>query len=109
MGKKTARHGRNVEANTVIGIAWYKPEQWQRLLDISADRDNLEDSWAEWARNAEATMRRMSRMGMQLEKVDVDVEDLLRWCQEQGYAVDGEARAAYTAEKVRQLHEWKAG
>ena len=109
MGKQAARHGSNVEASTIMGIAWYKPEQWQRLLDISADREHLEDNWAEWAGNAEATIRRMSRMGMQLEKVDIDVEDLLRWCHEQGYAVDGQARAAYTSEKVRQLHERKAG
>ena len=29
----------------VVGFAWYRPEQWQRVRDISTDADSLEDSY----------------------------------------------------------------
>ena len=32
--------------------------------------------------------------------VDVDVEELLRWCNEQQVELDGAARSRFTAEKV---------
>ncbi len=36
-----------------VGIAWYRPEQWARLLEISEDRDDLETTWEEWRREVE--------------------------------------------------------
>ena len=27
------------------GIAWYQPEHWQRLLEISSDKSDLEDTY----------------------------------------------------------------
>lgn len=32
----------------VMGIAWYRPEQWPRLREVSADIEGLEETHAEW-------------------------------------------------------------
>jgi hypothetical protein len=87
--------------NTEVGIAWYEPEQWQRLLEISADRDELEESHQEWVRDVERAIKELNRNGIQCVKVAMDLEQLLAWCQSQNIPVNGEARSRYVAEKLQ--------
>ena len=89
-------------SQTVVGVAWYKPEQWERLLEISADRADLESTHAEWERNAVLAMEWHSRGGLRLEKVPVDVEELLQWCLTRNLPVDGETRSLFVTEILRQ-------
>jgi hypothetical protein len=89
----------------VTGCAWYRAEQWDRLREISADRDRLEQTYEEWVANAEESLRNMRKAGIYAKKIDVDVEELLMWCEARGQEVDGEARAAYAADMLRQRSE----
>jgi len=98
-------NGKRQAAKMVLGVAWYEPEQWERLLDISADRDELEATHAEWERNAVQSMKRLSRGGVWLEKVTVDLEELVQWCLSRNLPVDGKSRAAFASEKLRQGSE----
>jgi diphthamide synthase (EF-2-diphthine--ammonia ligase) len=88
-------------STTFIAIAWYKSEQWQRLLDISEDRAELENTHSEWERNAVQSMRKLMRSGLRLVKISVDVEELLQWCLAENHPVNGETRSKYAAEKLR--------
>ena len=36
----------------VVGFAWYKEEQWQRLREVCPDRDKLEERYEDWRRTA---------------------------------------------------------
>jgi hypothetical protein len=103
MGELIGEEGQEAsEAKVITGCAWYRAEQWGRLREISADRDKLEETHEEWAANAEKSLREMRKVGIYAEKVDVDVEELLAWCQAQGREVNGEARSQYAAEMLRQ-------
>jgi hypothetical protein len=84
----------------VVGVAWYRPEQWQRLRQISADVEQLEESYYEWLSIASGSFRQLQELGFNMRKVDVDVEDLLEWCKQRGRPLDGEARSTYVMEKV---------
>lgn len=86
-----------------IGVAWYRPEQWQRLREISTDNDVVEETYAEWVRSAKKALRVMRRQGVYPVKIDVDVEELLRWCENQHIPVDGEARSSYVVAKLREM------
>ncbi len=90
-----------------VGVAWYRPEQWERLREISIDKDVLEETHEEWMQNAEKALQEFRRQGVEPLKVDVDVEELLRWCESRGIAVDGEARSGYTAANLRRISEGK--
>ena len=85
----------------VIGMAWYRPQQWQRLRQVSADMENLEENYHEWLVVASARFREMQEQGFDIRKVDLDVEDLVEWCEQKGRPVDGHARAEYALEKTR--------
>jgi hypothetical protein len=87
----------------VTGVGWYRPEQWQRLREISVDVDQLEKTHAEWLEFAEKTVKDLERLGVSIIKVDVDVEELQSWSQQQGLPVDGKARAEFITNKVNQI------
>ena len=98
------RHKRKVRdtAKTVMGVAWYRRDQWDRLLEISSDRAELEDTYDEWKAVAEENLRNLAKHGYKLCKVHIDVEELLIWCNSQNRAVDGDARTEFTVVKLRE-------
>lgn len=100
---------REPEVKTVMGCAWYRAEQWDRLREVAVDRDNLEETHAEWVANAEETLRGMRKAGMLVDKVEVDVEELLAWCKARQLDVDGGARAKYAGEMLRQRDVGRSG
>ena len=89
----------------VTGVAWYRPEQWHRLLDISVDRDELEATYEEWLIQAEDGFTEITQSGISLIKVDIDVEELLKWANDKGRIIDGNTRVEYTIEKLKESHE----
>ena len=100
--RRKGRKRRREPVELRTGVAWWRPEQWARLRDIVADPDALEDTYEEWLAMATKELARLAKQGIVLAKVDVDVEELLAWCNEQGRAVDGEARAAFAAAKLQE-------
>lgn len=93
--------GEDQQARLVTGCAWYRAEQWARLREVSVDREDLEETYADWVAAAEESLRKMRQVGIYAEKIEVDVEELLAWCRALGREVDGAARAAYAAELLR--------
>jgi hypothetical protein len=89
---------------TVLGFAWYKPSQWARLLEVAPDARQLEPTYNQWRAGAVRGMNEMRRSGVRVEKVEVDVEQLVRWCEQEGREVDGEARAEFAAQKLREKY-----
>jgi len=90
------------EKRVKIGVAWYKPEQWDRLREISVDRKDVEFTYEEWLKNAQKTLGGLLLSGLDIEKYEVDVEALLAWCKSKNIPVDGKARSSYVSEKVRE-------
>ncbi len=90
---------------TVMGVAWYRREQWGRFLEISSDRAELEDTYDEWKAVAEENLGNLAQHGYKLCKVEIDVEELLIWCNSQNRAVDGDARTEFTVMKLRESNQ----
>ena len=86
---------------TKFGFAWYRPEQWSRLREVSADCEELEETFAEWEALAEQTLRSLRAQGMNVDKVMIDVEELLVWCKDRGLPVNASARSHYVTALLR--------
>ena len=99
-----AMKGSKSHDKMVVGFAWYRPEQWRRVRDISSDADALEGSYEQWLSLAEQKLKDLSSSGLQVEKVDVHSEQLILWCNERGLEVNAQARSRYAAEKLQELH-----
>jgi hypothetical protein len=92
-----------------LSIAWYKPEQWQRLLGVSADLDQLEKTFGEWQIMAEKAFQNFAAQGVFPEKVVVDVENILAWCNERELPVNGESRSQYASRLLWEEKDMRTG
>lgn len=88
------------ESNLVVGVAWYRADQYSLLRALAADPDSMAETYDEWLARVNRTMDDLCRQGLIARKVDIDVQELAAWCHERGKPLDGAARAAYAAEKV---------
>ena len=86
----------------MIGVAWFDPAQWQRLRLVVADPSEIEDTFAEWERNAMGAVHTLERQGQEVARVHVDLEALVAWCKGRGVPVNGKARAEYAAFLLQQ-------
>ncbi|MDO8690451.1 MAG: hypothetical protein Q7R39_10665 [Dehalococcoidia bacterium] len=84
----------------IVGVAWYRKDQWEELLRLSEDRASLEDSFGEWLIDARLTLLRLRREGLDVRQVEVDVNDLASWCKEEGVHITASSRAGYVAYKL---------
>lgn len=89
----------------VMGVGWYRPEQWKLLRQISADVNELEKTHAEWLAIAEKAVKDLKRQGLSIIKVDVDVEELRNWCGRQGLPIDASARAQFISLETQKMVE----
>ena len=94
---KIKKSTKSRQLKQVLGVAWYRREQWNRLLEVSADRDELEENYDDWLRTAEGTLKGLKQMGTALVKVDIDVNKLVAWCVVANRTLDGAARAEYVS------------
>jgi len=85
----------------VVGIAWFQPESWERLKVIADDRADLDDSYDEWKKNANTAISDIRATGKVVKRVNVDIDELLRWCQTQNKPVNSAARAHFVSERLR--------
>ena len=85
----------------ILGIAWFRPEQWEHLREVAVDPDILERTHGEWEKLARQMIKDLARQGILARKVDVDVERLQAWCAEHQRPLDASARACYAFERLQ--------
>ncbi len=88
-------------APPVVGVAWYRADQWQRLRSLAADAHVLHDTYAEWEAAAMERLAELRALGMLAQPVPIDIDELAQWCRERHQAMDGKARSLFVAEKVQ--------
>jgi hypothetical protein len=84
----------------VLGVAWYREADWSRIKELFPDADQLHDSYAEWLKSAEESVKRLTDPGLTVERFVINIDDFLGWCLIHGRPRDAKARSEYVAEKV---------
>lgn len=83
-----------------VGVAWYREADWSRIKELFPDADQLHDSYAEWLKSAEESVKRLARTGMIVEPYIIDIDDFLGWCLIHDRPRDAKARTEYVIEKL---------
>ena len=78
-----------------LALAWYRQDQWQLLLNYSTDSDKLERTYQEWLEHAEKKVNEMRKSGLNVVKIDINMEELKKWCEASDKPVDGYTRSEY--------------
>ena len=90
------------KSNLEVGVAWYKPEQWALLRAYAEDSDTLENTYPEWLEIAKQSYKDLEQQGLNLTKVEVDVDSLVEWCKEKNIPLNGAARSRYAKELLEE-------
>lgn len=86
----------------VLGVGWYKKEQWSLLREKSEDGEELEDTYYEWLANANDTIKNLSKYPYRIEKIEIDVKELIKWCLKEKCALNGESRSMFISLKTKE-------
>ena len=78
-----------------VRLAWYFPEQHQVMLAISEDTEDLHHTYDQWLADYGRTTAACAERGVAFERVTIDPEAWMRWCERQGRSLDRQAREAY--------------
>jgi hypothetical protein len=80
----------------IVGMPWYKQENFAALLALFDDRNNIRLSYKQWLKAAEASIERHQREGRKVIKIDIDPVEFPYWCATQRLPLNAQARIAYT-------------
>lgn len=83
------------ERTAYIGMAWYRPEDYEAILRIMEDRNRLFDTYEEWLRSAEKGEQSMRLQGCVIVRAYIDPVTFPQWCLDTGHKLDAKARMDY--------------
>lgn len=93
--KKAARQ------DTVIGVGWYTPEDWERVKATATDPDLFEDSFSDWESMANESFVLVHMSYPNAMKVLVCADEFFAWCHIRGKMNNAHARAEFVSELLR--------
>jgi hypothetical protein len=91
-----------LNARLAIGVAWYRPEDWERLRQLCPDREQMHHRYEDWQTEAKRAERAMKHDGYTVLRVVIDPDELAGWCAIRGLTPTPDVRAQYVSERARQ-------
>jgi trans-aconitate methyltransferase len=84
-----------MKKKTVLGIGFYRREQWPLLIETAADSHLLEKTYDDWMAVLDASIEKIRASGLEPELVDIDVEELLAFCRKEGLPNNASCRSRF--------------
>jgi hypothetical protein len=91
----------------VLGIAWYRREEWEDLKAYCEDRETMEDSYDDWKREATKALHEFQQSGEHAEAVDFNLHEFQKWCTAHNKLPNASSRSEFTAVRLQELHRSK--
>ena len=82
----------------ITAMAWFKRENFDRLLAMFEDGHKLHRTYDKWLQAAETGRKTFEVKGGRVICVDIDPDDFPKWCNTKGMNLDANARMRYASE-----------
>jgi hypothetical protein len=79
----------------VLGMVWYKRENYEQLKNYFEDGNKLHNTYDEWFNAAEIGRKRNESNGVKVVCVDIDPVEFPKWCKENNMKPNENARTQY--------------
>ena len=90
---------------SATGLAWYKEEQWEAFKCYCTDGNMMADSFDFWLKGALNAIKQMKKQNIKLYKIVIDLDDFIKYCNNENLEPNGNARANYVNLKVYQGYQ----
>ena len=87
-------------SDKVIGIAWYKKEQWFILKQVIENSNDIENTHEEWLNNAINLKKTLIDSGLTVEEVEIDIQDVISWCKKDNKIINSKNITEYVVFKL---------
>lgn len=88
---------------SIVGMVWYKPENFDRLMALFEDGQKLHRTYEHWLRDAERGRDHFQNLGMRVICVDIDPDEFPKWCSANGMKLNAAARNRFANEVAARL------
>lgn len=95
-----SRMGRHPHQIAVIGLVWYRKEDYDAARAIMADADLLPLTYDKWRYGAAKTEAKLSAQGHKVIRAIIDPTEFPLWCRARGLNVDAKGRNAFANDKA---------
>lgn len=86
-----------------IGVAWYRKEDWNELMEEFEDAGNMQDSWQEWRKAAEDGIERLHKAGRVGYPVILKAHEIREFCRSRDLPNTGNTRVRLVNEKLYEI------
>ena len=87
--------------NVCVGIFFIREDQWEPFQAMMTDSDSNFKSWQDWKASLDRTKADLMSEGVNAVDVEVNLEEFRNWCESREAELDGQARAQYASEILR--------
>ena len=85
-----------------LGLAWYRQEDYPRILTTMVDGCKLPKTFEEWEKKAVLSEKQMIANGHIILRTIIDPDEFVRWCQGKRKLPNAQMRGHYVAEITKQ-------
>ena len=93
----------------VVGMVWYRIEDYDAIRGIMADGHKLPATFSEWRMKAETGEKKLRRDGKIVVRACIDPETFPNWCRARGLNIDAQARNLFAARVAKDTVERSHG
>jgi hypothetical protein len=86
-----------METKHVTGILWWKPKQWEKAKRICTDAENFDETYQDWKEAAEKALENFQLLGLTVYKIEVNLDEMVKWCKAQKLPLSAQARSRYVS------------
>jgi hypothetical protein len=86
---------------SVVGIVWYREEDYPAILEIMTDREAFPKTFAVWRERATALELQQKARWFHVVRAEIDPNTFPEWCRARGLEPDARARKSFCDEEAR--------
>jgi hypothetical protein len=90
--------GGHVPKVHLAALFWIRQPDYARYRELCDDRDNLPAKYEKWVYAANKAFDQFQRQGLNVIKVEVDLDQFVAWCRSKNLDIDGRTRTRYANE-----------
>lgn len=87
----------NAQPVSVVGIVWFREDDFEAARRLMADGDTLPDTYADWLDAARLGEQHQRRAGYKLVRALIRSKDFKAWCKARDLELNASARTAFAA------------
>jgi len=82
-----------------VNLAYYEKKDWEYLLSVISDKEEMPESWDEWYKNYQKAKINLIAYGFFVREITINIHELMAYCIERKIKINGSARAEFVQTK----------